>query len=73
MSYLTTPSLTLTEFTAEVNQIAQKATETYNLTNPSALNKAVHHNFPERMIFFYYDNGYTPQTAYKAICEDVGH
>ena len=55
---------TLTEFTLAVNNLARKDCDLEN-DNPKNMFKAVHHDFPERMMEHYYRDGYTPPSSFK--------
>ena len=64
--------MNLTEFTQRVNQLRQEYTDEFNKNVPrSVLFKAVHVGYPESMMKYYYNHGYTPENVLEAIdCEE---
>ena len=63
-------SLTLSEFTAEVNKLYHEECARLN-ANPNKLFGAEHFDYPEIMLSLYYDQGLTPAETKRFIDEEA--
>ena len=60
--------MALNEFTAEVNRIAHEQVA----AQPKGLFGAVHVNYPESMMAYYFERGFTPEQVLADVKKNVG-
>jgi hypothetical protein len=57
--------MTLNEYTAEVNRLARLECDRIN-SIPGPIFGAVHHDFPESMMEYFFDRGFSPEAVLQA-------
>jgi hypothetical protein len=60
---------TLQSYTLAVNNLARKDCEIIN--NKPRMFKGVHHDFPERMMEYYWEQNYTPRQVLTQLATDA--
>lgn len=63
--------MTLSDFVARVNELAQAECDRINTEDPNAPFKAVHHPFHQSMLEIYHKEAFTPREILREITEDA--